>query len=374
MVVTGTLLGLMGTDLVLPAVPMLPEQLGGDASTAQLVLAAYVGGTCLGLLAFGALADRLSTRSLFIGSLAGTALLSLACAMAPDTGSLVILRAIQGAIAAAPAVFAPRIIRALFDEERAIRAIGVLGSIESMAPALAPILGVWLLSLGGWRMSFYVLAGFAILLTILMLVCGVVPQTARRPGGSYRRLLGDLVFLRYAISQALVLGGLLTFVFGMPAIFVRVLGGSLTDFIVMQVAGIAAFVTAANLTGKAVARFGAERVIGFGTGVSCAGAGVTLVYALVGGSEPVMITGCFVLVGIGLGLRGPPGFFRAVLASRGDDARGSALVILGILGAAALGTSLAAPFIEEGLVPLTAVVFAMEAGAVLALLLPRLGD
>src|SRR5688500_9037839 len=135
LVVTATVLGLMGTDLVLPAVPSLPETLGGDAASAQLVLAAYVGGTSVGLLAFGALGDRFATRSLFVGSLLLTGIVSFACAWAPGIGWLIVLRALQGAVASGPAVFAPAIARAMFDEARAVRAIGALGSIESLAPA-----------------------------------------------------------------------------------------------------------------------------------------------------------------------------------------------------------------------------------------------
>ena len=69
LVVAATVLGLMGTDLVLPAIPSLPEALGGDPGAAQLVIAAYVAGTGVGLLAFGALGDRLATRTLFVASL-----------------------------------------------------------------------------------------------------------------------------------------------------------------------------------------------------------------------------------------------------------------------------------------------------------------
>ena len=57
----------------------------------------------------------------------------------------------------------------------------------------------------------------------------------------------------------------------------------------------------------------------------------------------------------GLGLRGPPGFFRAILASDGDDARGAALVILFILGTTAVGTAIAAPYVTAGLAPLAGV-------------------
>lgn len=374
LVVTATLLGLMGTDLVLPAVPSLPETLGGDAAAAQLVLAAYVGGTSLGLLAFGALGDRFATRSLFVGSLVLTGLISFACAWAPSIGWLIVLRALQGAVASGPAVFAPAIARAMFDEARAVRAIGALGSIESLAPALAPILGVWLLALGGWQLSFELIGAIALALAAINLALPLIPQTSRRMAGRYSLLLKDKVFLRYAISQAFVLGGLLVFVFGAPAVMVRSFGGTITDFIVMQVSGIATFILAANFAGSLAARFGAERMIGIGTALATAGAAGMLVYGLAGGASTLVITALFIPINSGLGLRGPPGFYRAVVASHGDDARGSALVILFIMAATALGTAAVAPFIEQGLAPLAAAAFTLELAALACLLLPRLPD
>ena len=152
--VAATILELLATGLVLPAVPFLPEMLGGSAAAAQFVLAGYVIGTCIGLMTFGVLGDSFSTRTLFVGSLLLTGLVSLAAAAAPSMGALVTLRILQGAVAAAPAVYAPAIVRLLFDERGAIRAMGALGSIEGLAPALAPILGAWLLTIGGWRLSF----------------------------------------------------------------------------------------------------------------------------------------------------------------------------------------------------------------------------
>ncbi|MFN3725574.1 MAG: MFS transporter [Allosphingosinicella sp.] len=375
LVVTATLLGLMGTDLVLPAVPSLPETLGGDAAAAQLVLAAYVGGTSIGLLAFGALGDRFASRSLFVGSLALTGIVSFACAWAPSIGWLIVLRALQGAVASGPAVFAPAIARAMFDEARAVRAIGALGSIESLAPALAPILGVWLLALGGWQLSFELIGAIALALAAINLALPLIPQTSRRMAGRYALLLRDKVFLRYALSQAFVLGGLLVFVFGAAAVMVRSFGGTIADFIVMQVSGIVTFILCANFAGSLAARFGAERMIGIGTAMAAAGATGMLLYGLAGGTSTIAITALFVPINSGLGLRGPPGFYRAVVASHGDDARGSALVILFIMAATALGTAAAAPFIEQGLAPLAAAAFVLELAALACLvLLPRLPD
>ena len=371
--VASTTLGLMGIDLVLPAVPSLPEALRGDAATAQLVLAAYAAGTAVGLLAFGALGDRFSTTRLFTASLLATGVLSAACAFAPDLDALVVLRALQGAVAAGPAVFAPAIVRALYDEAGAVRAFGLLGSVESLAPALAPIAGAWLLRLGGWQLSFEVLAGLAFLLAIGAAGSGLIPETARRKDGGYAALLASPVFLRYALSQALTLGGLLVFVFGVPSVFVRALGLSLADFVVMQVCGIVAFIACASSAGRLVGRFGAERLITAGTALSAAGAGALLAYALGGGTSAAVVTALFVPLNMGLGLRGPPGFFRAVQASRGDDARGSALVIFSVLVVTAAGTASVAPFIGGGLAPIALAAFLMELAALACLALPREG-
>ena len=73
-----------------------------------------------------------------------------------------------------------------------------------------------------------VIGGLALFLAAAATLSGVVPQVSRRKHGHYRRLFADPVFLRYALSQAFVLGGLLTFVFGMPSVFVHALDGELS--------------------------------------------------------------------------------------------------------------------------------------------------
>ena len=203
LLVGATLTGMMGTDLVLPAVPSLPGLLGGTAAAAQLVIAAYVGGTAVGLLMFGALGDHFDRRSVLAAALALLAALSLACAWAPDMRTLIVLRCFQGIASAAGAVFAPGMIRALFNDRDAVQAIGVLGSIESLAPALAPIAGGWLLARFGWQSSFEVTAVLAALLAVILL-SGRRLLPAGHGGqarGGYLPLLRNRVFLRYALSH-----------------------------------------------------------------------------------------------------------------------------------------------------------------------------
>jgi len=371
----GTTLGLAGTDLVLPAVPGLPDVLGGSAAMAQLVLAAFVAGGCVGLILFGELGARVDQRTLLVSSLVAYALVSLACALAPSLPSLVALRFLHGLSGSAAAVFAPGMIRAMFNEARAVRAIGLMGSIESIVPALAPVVGVWLLAAFGWNSSFYVIAGLSLAVAALIHAqrasLPVPPPT--RGAGSYFRLLKNATYLRYALTQAFTLGGLLIFVFGAPAMMTKALGASLNAFIVMQVTGIIFFVIAANSASRLADMFGAERMILIGSVLSALGLLGLAVYGASGGTGTLVITAVFVPVNLGLGLRGPPGFFRAILASNGDDARGAALMILAILATTAIGTAIAAPFVTAGIAPLAMVAAGFSCLSVLLLLaLPKL--
>jgi len=375
LIVLGTILGLAGTDLVLPAVPSLPDTLGGTQAMAQLVLAAFVAGGCIGLLAFGELGARIDQRSLLVGSLVAYALVSLACMIAPSLPVLVGLRFVQGLAGSAAAVFAPGMIRAMFPEDKAVGALGFMASIESLIPALAPVLGVWLLMAFGWKSSFLALGGLslAVAASVALLRHRMPPPPSTRAPGSYVRHLTNPVFLRYALSQAFTLGGLLIFVFGAPAMITKGMNGSLNDFIIMQVAGITFFIIGSNLAGKLTQRFGPETMILFGSILSACGLISVLAFALLGGTEPLVLAALFVPVNLGLGFRGPPGFFRAVIAARGDDARGSALVLVAILVTAAVGTALAAPVVTLGAAPLAAVAAAVSCASVLCLLaLPKL--
>ena len=58
LLVCGTVLGLAGIDLVLPAIPSLPMSISGSIESAQLVLATFAAGTAVGLLIFGELGAR----------------------------------------------------------------------------------------------------------------------------------------------------------------------------------------------------------------------------------------------------------------------------------------------------------------------------
>ena len=353
LLVTCTVLGLAGIDLILPAIPVLPDLLGGSIGEAQWVLAMFTAGTGVGLLLFGELGARWDVRTMLTLALAVYALTSLAAALVDSLPPLIALRFLQGVAASCAAVITPGIVRALFDEAGALRALGVLGSVESLAPAIAPIIGVWLLVQGGWSASFWVTACAAAALSgLVFCVRGRIPRIeGRRSGLGYVLLIRNTRFQRYALSQGLALASLLVFVFAMPTVFVVALGGEIRDFITMQVLGILSFIVAANSSSVLVRRVGAEATIFGGSLLALAGSTLMCLYGLSGGADARVIWALFIPVNMGFGFRGPPSFLLALQASEGDDARASALVVLYVMLATALGTTLLSPFVAIGLWP-----------------------
>ncbi|VAV91883.1 hypothetical protein MNBD_ALPHA02-372 [hydrothermal vent metagenome] len=356
LIVSGTVVGLAGIDLVLPSIPALPDIFHTGIGEVQLVLAAYVGGASIGFLTFGVLASRMDRRILFLWSLAAFSVLSFLCIMTDNIWQLIGLRFLQGAVSSAPAVIAPGMIRQLFSKIAAVRVISLLGSIESLVPALAPILGVWLSGQFGWTASFLV-TGFSALVICIILVVRprILPGHAARHSrdlGGYMKLLANKTFMRYGLSHACVLGGLLIFVFSLPVVIVETMGGTIEDFIYIQVCGVASFIITSNVAGTAVRHYGFETVIKTGTIMAVGSSLFVVGYALWGGNDPHILIPAFIPLNAGLGLRGGSGFMKALEAADHDDARGSALIILWVTAIAALGTAALAPFISAGLMVL----------------------
>jgi predicted MFS family arabinose efflux permease len=343
----------IGVDLVLPAVPSLPARLGGTTATAQFVLAGYVAGAAVGPLVLGWAADHVDRRAIFIWSLAAFAVLSLAGAFVGDIHALIALRVLQGAASSGPYVVTVGMVRSLFNDSQSVRAMGFLGSVQSLVPAIAPIPGAWLAATWGWAATF-LLTGFiaAAVFAVVALAPHLLPG-GRTGGdgarGTYRALLVNAAFLKQAIGYALVLGGLIVFVFAAPAMIVNTMGGTVTNFVVLQVIGISTFIASANLSGSLMTRFGADTLILAGTLLAFASGLGFLLYALAGGNSPWWLIPIWLPMNIGMGLRGPAGYVAAIKAAGSNDARASAVVSVFATGVMAAGTAAVAPFLAYGL-------------------------
>jgi EmrB/QacA subfamily drug resistance transporter len=99
------------------------------------------------------LARRFGTRRVYVASLAGFGLASVACALAPSAGVLIAFRVVQG-FAGAPLV--PLAMSILFTSGHGRRAPAAMGLMLFLAPTLGPTVGGLIVETAGWRPIFLV--------------------------------------------------------------------------------------------------------------------------------------------------------------------------------------------------------------------------
>jgi EmrB/QacA subfamily drug resistance transporter len=224
--VLGSSLAFVDGSVVNVALPAIQRDLHADGAAVQWVVNAYL--LMLGALVLigGAAADRFGRRRIFVVGIVIFTLASMACGLAPDSTTLAIARAVQGAGAALLTPASLAIIGAGFSEAERGRAIGAWAGFGSLTAAAGPVLGGWLVDTLSWRAIFFINVPLAV--ATLVLTAGAVPEsrTPDAKGLDYRgailvaaglglliwgltraseRGLGDSIVLAAVLAGALVL-------------------------------------------------------------------------------------------------------------------------------------------------------------------------
>jgi MFS family permease len=168
------------------ALPSIGEVLGAGSTELQLIVSGFVLTFGLTLVPMGRLGDQRSRRTLFVVGLSLYTLTSVACALAPTAGFLLVARLLQGAAAG---VQMPQVIgmtQELFQGKARGRAFGLFGATIGVATAFGPTLGGLLIALGGptdgWRLIFWM--NVPLCLIAIALALWLLPDTrtrSRRP-------------------------------------------------------------------------------------------------------------------------------------------------------------------------------------------------
>jgi len=109
------------------------------------------------------------------------ALASLACGLAPNVGSLVAARALQGIGGALLTPGSLAILQSSFRTQDRARAIGAWSGLSGIAGAAGPFLGGWLVENVGWRWVFLINLPFAV--AVVLVTVRHVPES-RNPQAS----------------------------------------------------------------------------------------------------------------------------------------------------------------------------------------------
>ncbi|MGY4718911.1 MFS transporter [Naumannella cuiyingiana] len=152
----GSGMALLDSTVVNVALRRIGEDLGASLSDLQWISNGYLLSLASLILLGGSLGDHFGRRRIFVIGVAGFAIASLACGLAPTPAVLIIARIAQGVAAALLTPGSLAMIQGAFAQRDRARAIGTWSGLGSVATAIGPFLGGWLVQYASWRWVFLI--------------------------------------------------------------------------------------------------------------------------------------------------------------------------------------------------------------------------
>jgi DHA1 family bicyclomycin/chloramphenicol resistance-like MFS transporter len=180
------------------------------------------------------------------------------------------------------------IVRDCFDGVAAQKLMATISMIFGIAPAIAPIVGGWIIEFARWPMIFWVLAAFA---AVLCAACvawlpETHPRTLRRPlsldelARTYGMIGRDRAFLPLVLAGSLNFNALWVYISSAPAFVLGLLHLDTRHFAWLFVPAISGMIVGAFLSGRAAGRLTAAATVRAGYLVMLAASLVNVVLAL----------------------------------------------------------------------------------------------
>ena len=151
----GSLMAALDTLVVANALSTIRVDLGASVEALEWTVNAYNLSFAVLLITAAALGDRYGRRRLYAAGLGLFAVASALCALAPDAGSLIAARALQGAGAALVMPLGLALLSTAFPPAKRGAAIGIFSAITGISVALGPLVGGAVVEGLAWEWIFW---------------------------------------------------------------------------------------------------------------------------------------------------------------------------------------------------------------------------
>jgi len=311
-----TLVGLVAimavsTDLYLPGIPQLIENLGASVSQGQLTLSVFLMGFAVGQLFYGGVSDRHGRKPvLYLGLiiyLAGTVI----CIFAPDINTLIGARFVQGLGGASAPVLARAMVSDSHSRVEAAKVMASIAGAMALIPAIAPVIGSWLLYVFEWRAHFVVL----LLLGLLTLAGATRLQETLKTLSTepfklsgiisqFPLCLGNSSFTGYALCGGAAYAAMFCYISTSSFLIIGMLGLAPELFGYTFMVVVFGYITGAMASSRLVGRRGVIWVLALGQLVGMMAAGLLLILAIfeINRLVPMLVAFYMIFVAGGLSL------------------------------------------------------------------------
>ena len=155
-IMLATIMQVLDTTIANVALPSMMGDLGASQHTITWVLTSYIVAAAIMTPVTGWMADRLGRKQLFLGSIGGFVVTSMACGLAPNIEAMVGFRLLQGVFGAAIVPLSQTFLLDINPRERHGQAMAIWGAGIMVGPIIGPTLGGWLTDAINWRWVFFI--------------------------------------------------------------------------------------------------------------------------------------------------------------------------------------------------------------------------
>ena len=312
-----TLTGLLAlvpisTDLYLPAIPSMTEDLGSSISQSQLTLSLFMVGVAFGQIIFGPLSDQFGRIPVIqVGTLIFI-VCSLMSSLAWNIEYMWLARVAQGVAAASGAVVARALIRDRFEGDRAAQMMALTSAAMAIVPLVAPTMGSYITVWFGWRFTFVAQSIFAVFVYfgVLSLRAGNSAQhkqigeklTVKAILNSFKDCLGNSKFLGYQIAGTFSFCGLFIYL-STVSFFLKDVFHVPTEYFGLAFAvTVLGFVMGSLFSSKLVMKWGQDKTLLRGTWVCLSANALIFLLTLYQPDFTLGFAGLSILFFFGIGL------------------------------------------------------------------------
>jgi len=255
-------------DTYLPAFHVMGEALGATDVQIQQSLTFYLLPYAAMTLWHGAISDAIGRITTIKWGLSIFVLASIGCAYAPNVEILWFFRALQGASGGAGNTVARAMVRDLFEGPQAQRVMATVQMLFGIAPAIAPIIGGFLLGIN-WQIIFIFLAlyaGISLWAAVKFLPETMPPEkrmqlSTKNVVNSYKTIYGDSEYAKTVVAIGANFSGFFVYVLASPVFLGKHLGLSAQQYGYLFIPTVTGMMIGSYLAKRAAGRVAPQKVM-----------------------------------------------------------------------------------------------------------------
>ena len=208
-------------DGMLPALSIIADELTPlRPNNAQMILSFFVAGMAAGTLIVGPLSDSFGRKPIIYYGASLYIFTSAVCVLSPSLEVILISRFLQGVGASAPRVVAQALVRDFYKGREMARISSFIMIIFALVPAIAPLLGSFVMLAFNWRFIFLMFIAFVAVSTMWM-TFRIDESVTKEKRIEFNLKQVGLAF-KEVLSNQMILTSIITLVFAYGILFIGI--------------------------------------------------------------------------------------------------------------------------------------------------------